>query len=130
MKVGIVGYAGSGKSTVFQWLTGAKPDPGKAQLGQTGVAKVPDPRLDLFTERFQPKKTIATALDFLDTPGLLPGERRDNPRRVGILREANGLLFVLNGHSESDLAGELTRFRQELVFADLEIVSARIDKLK
>ncbi len=129
MKVGIVGYAGSGKSTVFQWLTGARSDPGKAQMGQTGVAKLPDPRLDLFVERFQPKKTAATALDFLDTPGLLPDERRDNPRRLGILREANGLLVVLNGHSESDLASQLVRFRQELVFADLEIVTARIDKL-
>src|SRR5262245_7136980 len=130
MKVGIVGFAGSGQSTVFQSRTGARPDPGKAQLGQTGVAKVPDPRLDLLTARFQPKKMIATALDFLDTPGLLPTERRDNPRRLGILREANGLLVVLNGHTESDLAAQLLRFRSELVFADLEIVSGRISRLE
>jgi ribosome-binding ATPase YchF (GTP1/OBG family) len=82
MKVGIVGFAGSGKSTVFQWLTGAKPDPAKIQTGQTGNAKVPDPRLDLLSGKFQPKKTIPTALDFLDTPGLMPTERRDNPRRL------------------------------------------------
>jgi ribosome-binding ATPase len=25
MKIGIVGYQGSGKSTLFQWLTGEKP---------------------------------------------------------------------------------------------------------
>jgi ribosome-binding ATPase YchF (GTP1/OBG family) len=130
MKVGIVGFAGSGKSTVFQWLTGAKPDPAKAQLGQTGVAKVHDPRLDLLTTRFQPKKTTATALEFLDTPGLLPTERRDNPRRLGILRESNGLLVVLNGYSEGDAASQLRRFREELVFADLEIVTNRIGKLE
>jgi len=129
MKVGIVGFAGSGKSTVFQWLTGARPDPGKAQLGQTGVAKVPDPRLDLLSAKFQPRKTTPTALDFLDTPGLLPSERRDNPRRLGILREANGLLVVLNGFSEADLAGQLRRFREELMFADLEIVSNRMARL-
>ena len=130
MKVGIVGYAGSGKSTVFQWLTGAKPDPAKAQMGQTGVAKVPDPRLDLLSARFQPKKTTPTALDFLDTPGLMPDERRDNPRRLGILRESNGLLVVLNGFSEADLAGQLRRFREELMFADLEIVTNRIGRLE
>jgi ribosome-binding ATPase YchF (GTP1/OBG family) len=130
MKVGLVGFSGSGKSTVFQWLTGARPDPGKAQHGQVGVARVPDPRLDLFTERFSPKKTIATTLDFLDTPGLIANERRDNPRRLGILREANGLLVVLNGHSESDLGAQLLRFRQELVFADLEIVTGRISRLE
>src|ERR1700677_134088 len=130
MKVGIVGFAGSGKSTVFQWLTGAKPDAAKAQLGQTGVAKVPDPRLDWLSAKFNSKKTTPTALDFLDTPGLMPTERRDNPRRLGILRESNGLLVVLNGYSEGDLAGQLTRFREELMFADLEIVSNRLDKLK
>jgi ribosome-binding ATPase YchF (GTP1/OBG family) len=130
MKVGIVGYAGSGKSTVFHWLTGAKPDPAKAQMGQTGVAKVPDPRLDLLTARFQPKKTTPTALEFLDTPGLMPDERRDNPRRLGILRESNGLLVVLNGFGESDPAGQLRRFREELMFADLEIVTNRIARLE
>jgi ribosome-binding ATPase len=130
MKVGIVGFAGSGKSTVFQWLTGAKPDPAKAQFGQTGVAKVPDPRLEWLSAKFKPKKTTPTALDFLDTPGLLPTERRDNPRRLAILRESNGLLVVLNGYSESDLAGQLTRFREELMFADLEIISNRLEKLK
>jgi ribosome-binding ATPase YchF (GTP1/OBG family) len=129
MKVGIVGFAGSGKSTVFQWLTGVRPDPSKVQTGQTGNAKVHDPRLDLLSARFQPRKTIPAALDFLDTPGLLPTERRDNPRRLGILRESGGLLVVLNGFSDEDLAGQLRRFRDELVFADLEIVTNRIGKL-
>src|SRR3954451_22807142 len=130
MKVGIVGFAGSGKSTVFEWLTGARPDPGKSQVGQTGVAKVPDARLDWLSAQFHPRKTTPAALDFLDTPGLLPTERRDNPRRLGILRESNGLLVVLNGFNESDLAGQLRRFREELVFADLEIVGNRISKLE
>jgi ribosome-binding ATPase YchF (GTP1/OBG family) len=115
---------------VFQWLTGAKPDHSKAQLGQLGVAKIPDARLDWLSAKFQPRKTTPAALDFLDTPGLMPTERRDNPRRLGILREANGLLVVLNGYSETDLVGQLCRFREELVFADLEIVTTRIGKLE
>jgi ribosome-binding ATPase YchF (GTP1/OBG family) len=130
MKVGIVGFAGSGKSTVFQWLTGVKPDPAKAQLGQPGKARIPDPRLDWLSAQFNPRKTTPADLEFLDTPGLLPTERRDNPRRLGILREAGGLVVVLNGFNEGDLAGQLCRFRQELVFADLEIVTNRIGKLE
>src|SRR5260370_18728410 len=102
MKVGIVGYAGSGKSTVFQWLTGAKPDPAKAQMGQTGVAKVPDPRLDWLSAKFNPKKTTPTALEFLDTPGLMPTERRDNPRRLAILRESNGLPLLPTVFAQPD----------------------------
>jgi ribosome-binding ATPase YchF (GTP1/OBG family) len=130
MKVGIVGYSGSGKSTVFQWLTGATPDHAKAQHGQVGVARLSDARLDWLSNKFNPRKTTPATLEFLDTPGLLPTERRDNPRRLGILREAGGLLIVLNGFSESDLPGQLTRFRDELVFADLEIVTNRIGRLE
>ena len=89
MKVGIAGYSGSGKSTVFQWLTGATPDHAKAQLGQVGVARIPDARLDWLSEKFSPRKTTPATLEFLDTPGLLPTERRDNPRRLAILREGN-----------------------------------------
>ena len=42
MKVGIAGFAGSGKSTVFHWLTGALPDPSKSQQGQLGKPDIPD----------------------------------------------------------------------------------------
>jgi ribosome-binding ATPase YchF (GTP1/OBG family) len=129
MKVGLVGFAGSGKSTVFEWLTGVKPDFAKSQTGQSGNAKVPDARLDWLSAKFQPRKTTPAAIDFLDTPGLMPTDRRDNPRRLGILREANGLVVVLNGFSEGDLAGQVRRFRDEIVFADLEIVTNRISRL-
>jgi ribosome-binding ATPase YchF (GTP1/OBG family) len=130
MKVGIVGYSGSGKTTVFQWLTGVKPDHAKAQLGQTGVARIPDPRLDWLSEKFNPRKTTPAILDFLDTPGLMPTEREGNPRRLAILREAGGLLVVLNAHNETDLVNQLCRFREELVYADLEIITGRIGRLE
>lgn len=130
MKVGIAGFSGSGKSTVFEWLTHARPDPAKIQVGQLGIADVPDDRLDWLSAHFKPKKTTHAKLEMLDTPGLLPTERRDNPRRLGIMRDSNGLLVVLNGYSENNLAGELQRFREELLFADLEIVSNRIGRVE
>src|SRR5713226_4483805 len=130
MKIGLVGFAGSGKSMAFQWLTGVKPDPASGQRGQVGMAKVPDERLDWLSAHFRPKKTTPATIEFLDTPGLLVTERRDNPRRLAILREAGGLLVVLNGHGSGDLAAELRQFREEILFADLEIVSNRIGRLQ
>lgn len=129
MKIGIAGFASSGKSTVFQWLTGVKPDMAKAQFGQAGIARVPDERLDWLSAHFKPKKTTAATIEFLDTPGLMPSERRDNPRRLGILRDANGLVIVLTGYSGGNLANEFRGFREEMLFADLEIVTNRIDKV-
>jgi ribosome-binding ATPase len=130
MKVGIAGFSGSGKSTVFHWLTGAAPDPSRSQQGQLGKPEVPDERLDWLSQHFKPKKTTPAKMEFLDTPGLLASERRDNPRRLGIMRDAGGLLVVLSGFAGGDLTDELRRFRDELLFADLEIVLARIDKLQ
>jgi ribosome-binding ATPase YchF (GTP1/OBG family) len=130
MKVGIAGFASSGKSTVFQWLTGAKPDPAASQRGRVAVARVLDDRLAWLSAHFKPKKTTPATIEFIDTPGLIQTEQRDNPRRLAILRDAGGLLVVLNGFSEANLADQLTRFRYELIFADLEIVSNRIDKLE
>ena len=130
MKIGLAGFAGSGKSTVFHWVTGVKPDPSRAQQGQSGNAKIPDERLDWLSTKFKPKKTTPASIDLIDTPGLLIDERRDNPRRLAILRDTNGLVVVLNGFSGGDVAAELRRFREELLFADLEIVSNRVAKLE
>jgi len=131
MKVGIVGFAGSGKTTVFQWLTGKKPDPAAVQRGgQVGEARVPDERLDWLSAHFKPESTKAAELVFVDTPGLMPSERRDNSRRLGILRDADGLVIVVNGFGNDDLAGELRRFHEELLFADLEVVTNRIGRLE
>lgn len=130
MKIGIAGFSGSGKSTVFHWLTGVASDPSKSQHGQVGQGVIPDERLDWLSAHFEPKKTTPARIEFLDTPGLLATERRDNPRRLGIMRDAGGLLVILNGFSGGDLADELRKFREEILFADLEIVSSRVDKLK
>jgi ribosome-binding ATPase YchF (GTP1/OBG family) len=130
MKVGLVGYAGSGKSTVFEWLTGVPADPAKVQQGQVGTAKVPDDRLRRIAEKYKPKKLTFAEVQFLDTPGLLADERKDNPRRLGILRESDGLVVVLDGFGRTDFADQLRRFREELLFADLEVVSNRIPKVE
>lgn len=130
MKIGLVGYAGSGKSTVFQWLTGVAPDPAKVQQGQVGTTKVIDERLQKIAEKYQPKKLTFAEVQFLDTPGLMADERKDNPRRLGILREANGLVVVLDGFTASNFAEQLQKFREELLFADLEIVSNRVPKVE
>ncbi len=66
MKMGLVGYAGSGKSTVFEWLTGAKPDPSKVQQGQTAMADVPDQRLAAIAAQMKPKKTTYTQVAVLE----------------------------------------------------------------
>jgi len=130
MQVGIVGFAGSGKSTLFQLLTGVRPDPGRAHSGQVGVAVLADPRLDFLAELHHPRKITPATVEFLDTPGLLTGAQAENAQRLGLIREGDALLILLNGFSASDPAGELARFGEEMLFADLLVVSNRIERLE
>jgi ribosome-binding ATPase len=130
MRVGIVGFAGSGKSTLFQLLTGTRPDPSKVHAGQVGVATLSDPRLDYLAALHKPKKVTAATVEFLDTPGLLTGSHADNPQRLALIREGDALLIVLNGFSAADPAAQLAAFRDELLFADLSVVTSRADRLE
>lgn len=130
MRVGLVGFAGCGKSTVFEWLTGTKSNPAKVlHEGQVGIAVIPDERVDWLSAHFRPKKTTYATLELVDTPGLSVAERKDNPKRLNVLRTADGLLVVL-GAFAGDPVTEFRNFQSELLFADLEIVTNRIEKLQ
>ena len=130
MNVGIVGFAVSGKSTLFQLLTGTRPDPGKIHAGQVGVATLSDPRLSYLAALHKPKKVTPASVEFLDTPGLLAGSHADNPQRLALIREGDALLIVLNGFAGIDPAAQLAAFRDELLFADLEVVTSRAVRLE
>ena len=130
MRVGIVGFAGSGKSTLFELLTGTRPDPGKTHAGQVGVATLADPRLDYLARLHKPKKVTPATVEFLDTPGLLAGSHADNPQRLALIREGDALLIVLNGFAGGDPAAQLSAFRDEMLFADLGVVTSRVERLE
>ena len=130
MRVGLVGFAGSGKSTLFQLLTGTASDPGKVHSGQVGVAVLADPRLDFLASLHSPKKVTPATVEFLDTPGLIPGTHGDNPQRLAVIREGDALLIVLEWLPGGDPAAELTAFREEMLFADLSVVTNRAERLE
>ena len=130
MQVGIVGFSGGGKSTLFELLTGVRPDPGKIHSGQVGVATLSDPRLDYLAELHRPKKVTPATVEFLDTPGLMAGSHADNPQRLALIREGDALMIVLAGFAGGDPAAELANFREEMLFADLQVVTNRVERLE
>ncbi len=130
MRVGIVGFAGSGKSTLFELLTGARPDPSKIHSGQVGIATLSDPRLAYLADMHRPKKITPATVEFLDTPGLMAGSHADNPQRLALIREGDALLIVLNGFAGTDPASELASFSEEMLFADLGVVTNRAERLE
>ncbi len=130
MKIGLVGYQGAGKSAVFQLLSGAAPDPGKAHTGQQGTAIVPDERFDRLVQLFQPKKTVPARIDLLDTPGLDRKQQSNNAQRLGVIREASAMVHVVGAFAGADPLADAAAFQDDAILADLQIVSNRIERLR
>lgn len=129
MKVGLVGYQGGGKSTVFELLTGTSPDPAKAYSGQLGVATVPDERFERLVEIYSPKKQTPAKFELLDTPGLSRDDHSATAQRLGVIREAGVLVQVVGVFADCDAMQEVSAFGDDLVLADLAVVEKRVERL-
>src|SRR5262245_40302821 len=120
MKIGIVGYQGSGKSTLFEWLTQTAPDPSLSHTTQTASTPIPEPRVDPLCKIYEPKKTTLAGLDLVDTPGLTKSHE-GNAGRLALIREAGCLILVTAAFDGGNPLADVTRFDEDLLLADMEI---------
>lgn len=141
MKVGIVGFAGSGKTTVFNTLTGLKAEVGgyggkdKANIG---IIKVPDVRIEELAKIYKPKKKVFAEMNFVDVAGP-QGEAAKSgldTKLVAEMREADALVHVVRGFENplieqpADLLRDIKNFDIELILADLIPLENRLAKMK
>ena len=124
----MVGYKGSGKSLLFQWLTGIAPDPALSHGLQSATAAIPEARFDALAKIYNPKKITYAGLEIVDTPGLAR-DQHGNPARLAQLREADALVWVIPVFDGSDPEREIAAFKEDTVIADLEIVLNRIERV-
>jgi len=135
VKVGITGFPGSGKSTIFQSLApGAPQSKGRAPV--LGNIKIPDERVDFLTGVFQPKKKTFAEITFVDVPG--GGDPKAGalaPNVVDAMRSEDLLVHVVRcfDHPFSGEAGTPQRdraaYRSELILADMVVLEKRLERL-
>ena len=142
MKVALVGLLESGKSTLFAGLSGKAIAPVGSTTIEEAIVPVPDERLDWLAEYYKPKKTTYATIDCLDLPGFnfVDEHGRALSRRlISHIRTADMLVLVVRGFEEAtvpayrnriDPAGDLTELQTELLLADLELVTTRIERLE
>jgi hypothetical protein len=129
MKVGLVGYQGSGKSTLFEWLTSVASDPALSHTAQSAMAAIPEPRLQQLADVYHPKKVSPAALEIVDTPGL-SRTHEGNAARLALIREAECLVLVLAAFDGSDPPADVKSFDEDLTLADMEILTGRIGRIE
>lgn len=116
VSVGIVGPPGSGKTTLFNALTGGRGS------GGVGMVDVPDQRVDRLAEAVQPKKKVYAQVRLADAP---PGSRA---QQIAAARESDVVLQVARCFGpEPDPAGDLASTTVDMVVADLASVERRLD---
>jgi len=129
MKIGLVGYKSSGKSSCFEWLTGIAADPAKAHETQSAMVTIPDERVAALCELYRPKKVTQAQLEIVDTPGL-SRSHEGSAGKLAMIREAGCLIVVVGAYGDADPVADLRNFDDDLLIADLDIVTGRVTRLR
>ena len=139
MRIGLFGFPGTGKSTLFRLLTGAAAPAHHAARGeaQIGISRVPDARLDKLAEMHRPKKVTQATVEYLDLPAVEKGHAAD-VLPLDQLRTADALAHVVRAfedealpHAEGpiDPARDVATLETEFILADHSIAERRVEKL-
>ena len=124
MRAGLAGYSRSGKTTLFNALTGLRRGP-EAKL-HLGAIKVPDPRLDRLSAIFKPRKTTPAEVTLADLPGPRAKGSALEPEALQALREVDALCVVLNAFEpDADPLRDLRDYEAELILSDLQAAEKR-----
>ena len=146
MKLGVIGLPNVGKSTLFNAITQA----GAAAANypfctiepNVGVVAVPDERLDVLAKMYSPEKYTPTTIEFVDIAGLVRGASRGEGlgnKFLSHIREVDAIVHVVRCFEDGDVvhvdggvdpARDVETIETELIFADIETVEKRLERVK
>ncbi len=145
MEICLIGLPQSGKTTLFNALTGGKVDTKSFTIGtlapNIGISKVPEPRLQALEKIFHPKKVTPAEVKYVDIVGMA----KDFGKGEGIsgqflnyLSNADAILHVVRSfenenvpHVQGDInpKRDIATMNLELVFSDLAIIDKRLHRI-
>src|SRR5471030_3267568 len=137
MKTAIIGLPMVGKTSLFTILTGVQQE---TRIGstavRTGVAKVPDSRVEALAGLFDPPKVTYATVEYVDMPAISKESLRD-PNLLASLRVVDAFAHVLRlfasdtvPHEKGsvDPVRDLEDIETELILSDLVVVEKRLEK--
>jgi ribosome-binding ATPase len=142
LRAGLIGFASSGKTTLFQLMTSAK-DTSRAAHGRSeasiGISKVPDQRLDRLTEMYNPRKRVPATVEFSDLAA--PGAGAGAKALVDVVayKNADALVHVIRAFQDPasahpagsiDPARDARTMEEELILADLGVAERRVERIE
>ena len=142
MKIAVTGFSNSGKTTVFNALTGLN-HPTTIYASTVadpliGVVKVPDERVDRLSEIFDPLKITYATIEFIDYMGVVTGQSDKNRKVFELFKDADALVEVVRAFNDESIVHpegsinpvrDADNFEIELILLDLELIEKRLQRM-
>jgi hypothetical protein len=143
VKIGIIGLANSGKSTVFSALTGQEVRTTVYATAEAepnlGIVKVPDERLKVLSGMYLPKKTTHATVEYIDYLGITRGDSQQNRKVLEMVKDVDAVVHVIRAFRNESIVhplGDIDPLRDaetvelELILSDLELVEKRLERIE
>jgi len=144
INIGIIGLAASGRTTIFNALTKGNVDTKSHEKGlapHIGIAKVPEPRLEMLADMLNPKKVVPAEVTYVDTGASVKGLVTDKGLSGQLLTQLHNVDALINvvraftdesiPHIEGsvDVKRDIAAMNLELIFSDLAIIEGRLERI-
>ncbi|MDP3048749.1 MAG: redox-regulated ATPase YchF [Thermodesulfovibrionales bacterium] len=143
MKIAITGLANSGKTTIFNALTGLNLEttiyPTLTAEPHLGVVKVPDSRIEKLAAIYKPKKTTYATVEYIDYIGITKGDIEQNRKVSDLIKDVDAVVHVVRGFEDESIVHPMANVNPvrdaetvelEMIFGDIELVEKRLERME